>query len=298
MRGGAEGQSRTADTWIFSPGGLPSEPLALFLRDRQNRGLSQATIRFYSYYLQAFNCHYPTVLARRETPPMLGLTKDELLIALAALPCSPGGKHAYLRALRAFYSWAEESGFIDKVPTRGLRLKVPKPLRNVVKLSDIPRLLDACLSLRDRLAVSLLADTGLRLSELASVRTSDVDAERQTIVVWGKGARQRLVRFGPGSAGLLARHLDESTVVDSLLGLTPNGISIMLYRLGKATGLRCNAHAFRRTFACESVRNGMNLFYVQSLLGHSTLTMTRLYAEQVDSEDAIAAYQPIVRCLV
>ncbi len=38
----------------------------------------------------------------------------------------------------------------------------------------------------------------------------------------------------------------------------------------------------------------MNLFYVQSLLGHSTLTMTRLYAEQVNSEDAIKAYKPIV----
>jgi integrase len=53
-------------------------------------------------------------------------------------------------------------------------------------------------------------------------------------------------------------------------------------------------HAFRRTYACESVRNGMNLFYVQSLLGHSTLTMTRIYAEQVNSEDAIKAYKPVV----
>ena len=49
-----------------------------------------------------------------------------------------------------------------------------------------------------------------------------------------------------------------------------------------------------RTFATESVRNGLNVFYVQSLLGHSSLTMTRIYAEQVSSEDAIKAYKPIV----
>ena len=68
----------------------------------------------------------------------------------------------------------------------------------------------------------------------------------------------------------------------------------MLTRLESRTGLKCNAHAWRRTFACQSVRNGLNVFYVQSLLGHSSLTMTRVYAEQGNSEDAIKAYKPIV----
>ena len=72
-------------------------------------------------------------------------------------------------------------------------------------------------------------------------------------------------------------------------------IEVALKRLEHRTGIKCNAHAFRRTFACESVRNGLNLFYIQSLLGHSTLTMTRIYAEQVGSEDAIRAYKAIVR---
>ena len=63
----------------------------------------------------------------------------------------------------------------------------------------------------------------------------------------------------------------------------------MLAGLESLTGIKCNALSFRRTFATESVRNGMNLFHVQSLLGHSSLTMTRIYAEQVNSEDAIKA---------
>jgi len=81
----------------------------------------------------------------------------------------------------------------------------------------------------------------------------------------------------------------------ALLGLSPNGIALVLKRLEHRTGIKCNAHSFRRTFACESVRNGLNLFYIQSLLGHSTLTMTRIYAEQVGSEDAIKAYKAVVR---
>ena len=81
---------------------------------------------------------------------------------------------------------------------------------------------------------------------------------------------------------------------ENIWGVNAYGAQTMFVRLGKETGIKCNAHAFRRTFACESVRNGLNLFYVQSLLGHSTLTMTRVYAEQVNSEDAIKAYKPIV----
>ena len=82
---------------------------------------------------------------------------------------------------------------------------------------------------------------------------------------------------------------------ESLIGLTMWGIRHVLLNLEKVTGIKCNAHAFRRTFACESVRNGMNLFYIQSLLGHSTLSMTRIYAEQVNCVDAVKAYKDIVR---
>ena len=110
----------------------------------------------------------------------------------------------------------------------------------------------------------------------------------------GKGAKQRIVRYGPITEDLLDLWIKERPSVRTLLALTPRGIASMLYRLQIQTGIKCNAHAFRRTFATESVRNGLNVFYLQSLLGHSSLTMTRIYAEQVSSEDAIKAYKPIV----
>ncbi len=225
---------------------------------------------------------------------MLTLTNDAVAVHLFNLPCRPGGKHAYLRALRAFYFWAEERGLVVANPCNRLRIKVPKPLRPAVKVSDIPRLLDSCDSTRDKLVVAMLADTGLRLTELASVRPVDVDLERSIITVWGKGAKQRVVRYGPMTEELLRKWLNERPNANGLLTMPARGISSMLYRLQTQTGIRCNAHAFRRTFATESVRNGLNVFYVQSLLGHSSLTMTRIYAEQVSSEDAIKAYEPIV----
>ena len=260
-----------------------------FIRDRAARGLSPNTIRFYTEKLTYLN-------NRIDDQSLLYLTRVDIQQILMSLPCNPGGKQAYLRAFRAFYSWAEDTELIPKNPCSKVKIKVPKPIRHAVNLTDLPKLLATCESVRDRLILSMLADTGLRLSELASVGTGDVAVHANTIILWGKGAKQRIVRYGPHTASLLTEYLGELPVPGAtLFGLKPRGISILLYRLGKATGIKCNAHSFRRTFATESVRNGMNLFYVQSLLGHSSLTMTRIYAEQVNSEDAIKAYKPIVR---
>jgi len=145
--------------------------------------------------------------------------------------------------------------------------KVPTPLRYSVDLDAIPVLLAACQNLRDKLVVSLLADTGLRLSELASLKVGDIDLEESSIAVWGKGAKQRQVCFGPFTQVMLKKYLDDYSPTDGLLGLKPRGVAQVLVGLEYLTGIKCNAHSFRRTFATESVRNGMNLFHVQSLLG-------------------------------
>ncbi len=228
--------------------------------------------------------------------PLLDISKSDVATVLAALHCNAGGKHAYFRVLRAFYRWACQEGLLVNSPMVNMKApKVPAPLRYSVDLDAIPVLLAACQDLRDKLVVSLLADTGLRLSELASLKVGDVDLEESSIVVWGKGAKQRKVCFGPFTQTLLEKYLDNYRPTDGLLGLKPRGVAQVLAGLESVTGIKCNAHSFRRTFATESVRNGMNLFHVQSLLGHSSLTMTRIYADQVNSEDAIKAYKAVVR---
>ena len=227
--------------------------------------------------------------------PVFSLTKHNVSMYLDSLTCGPGGRHAYFRAIRAFYRWALDEELIERSPIDRMKApKVPKSMRHTVSLEAFPTLLAACGEVRDKLVISLLADTGLRLSELASILVKDIDDRRRTIKIWGKGARQRLVVYGPTTATLITDYLP-GVSGERLFAFGAWGVEQMLRRLEKTTGIKCNAHAFRRTFATESVRNGMNLFYVQSLLGHSSLTMTRIYAEQVNSEDAIKAYMPIVR---
>ena len=173
--------------------------------------------------------------------------------------------------------------------------KTPKTVLYTMTPEKVHRLLEAASCIRDRAAISLLADSGARRSEIVAIKTNDVDLEKNCIKVMGKGNKEGYLIFGEATKAHILRHLEENNPTSTLFDLDTEGLKTVLRRLHVRTGIKCNAHSFRRTFATESVRNGMNLFHVQSLLGHSSLTMTRIYAEQVNSEDAIKAYRAVVR---
>ena len=259
-----------------------------FISDRKLRGLSPNTIKFYEGYLDRF---VTTI-----SVPLLEQTKQGIIDFITSRTCNAGGKHAYFRVLRAFYIWCLSEELLDKSPMANLKApKVPKPLRPSLSLKDLTKLLNHSSKLRDKLILALLADTGLRLSELANINESDIDLPNRTIVVWGKGARQRKVAYGEISGGILQDYLFRRDTGEKVFDILPRGISEILRRLEQETGIKCNAHMFRRTFATHAIRNEMNVFHVQSLLGHSSLTMTPIYSEQVDSEDAVRAYRPVIR---
>ena len=274
---GEPGGIRTHDTRIKS----------IYLKEKLMSGLSPRTVEFYEQKLDKLTSY-------KTSKSILEYTRQDILDILHGLGTSQGDKQAHLRAFKAFYNWVEDSDFVNTVntnPCRRLKIKSPKPLRHAVKLEEVPTLLEGCTTLRNKLIVSLLCETGLRLSELESIKTDDIDFEARTIKVC-KGSKQRIVSYGEVTEALMSQYEHGN---GQYLGMTYNAIKLMLHKLGKATGIKFNPHAFRRMFATESVRNGMNLFHVQSLLGQSNLAMTRLYAEQVDSEDAVIAYKPILK---
>lgn len=266
---------------------LPNDPINAFLEDRKSRGLSVATIKFYKDYLER--------LQKGIKSPLLVTTKSQIQGFIRNLDCSPGGKHAYLRAARTFFNWALEEKYIGENPCKYISVKVPNPDRYTLTIERLELLLSACETELQKGVVSVLADTGLRRSELASIQQGHVDLDNRTIRVLGKGRKRRVVRFGESTASLLGGAIQPRASEEPLFGLSAAGVSSLLVALGRKTGIRCNAHSFRRLFACEAIRNGMNLFHVQSLLGHSTLEMTRLYAHEVGSEDALTQYVPTIR---
>ena len=259
-----------------------------FISDRESRGLSPNTIKFYEGYLTRF--------VNTLSVPILQQTKHDISEFITSRRCNAGGKHAYFRVLRTFYNWCKSEELLTDTPMKNIKApKVPRPLRYSVNLSNLKVLLESCGEVKETLVVSLLADTGLRLSELAGVEVSDINLSSNTITVWGKGSTQRLVTYGSFTRDIIDKYILFYRPKSKLFELKSRGIAQILSRMEIRTGIKCNAHSFRRTFATESIRNGMNLFHVQSLLGHSSLTMTRIYSEQVNSQDAVDAYKPIVR---
>ena len=156
-----------------------------FLNDKQARGLSPQTIRFYKVYLTRF--------LGSVYKPVLELTKADISRFINALTCSPGGKHAYFRSIRAFYKWAQSESLIADIP-RMESPKVPKPLRVGAGLADVKILLDAAQSSRDKSIVSLLADTGLRRSEACSIKWEDIDRENDTGLGKGRETKSCSIR--------------------------------------------------------------------------------------------------------
>ena len=151
--------------------------------------------------------------------------------------------------------------------------------------------------MRDQSIILVLLDTGIRSSELCGLRVSDVDFETGKVFVTGKGSKERHCYLGTTTRRSLWRYLvaRESQPEEPLFTtqsdrpFTRSWLRRVVSNVGKRAGV-ANAypHRFRHTFAVQFLRNGGDIFTLQMLLGHSSLTMVRHYARlaAIDAEQA------------
>ncbi len=160
---------------------------------------------------------------------------------------------------------------------------------------------------RDYTIIITLYGTGLRIQELLDLRLNDLNLESGQIKVMGKGARERYVYMSPTVYKVVFRYLNRwrPKVNSDYLFVHDNGQPLSRYyvahrmqRYGKKagiTGVRCSPHTLRHSFAVNFLRNNGDAFTLQRILGHSTLDMTRRYAELANSdvERRMKAFSPI-----
>ncbi|HEY32326.1 MAG TPA: phage integrase family protein [Dehalococcoidia bacterium] len=147
-------------------------------------------------------------------------------------------------------------------------------------------LLDNCLSERDKVILSLLWYSGMRLSEVANVKASDFDWDEGTVITLGKGNRYRKALAGNGLVREWFQNHDS-------LEMTEDGISTMLKRLGYTTGIHCNAHSFRRGFRVHNVKSGLSNKVIQALGGWESPSMVSHYAQSLTFEEALELYHKV-----
>jgi len=164
---------------------------------------------------------------------------------------------------------------------------------------------------RDTALVLTLLDTGVRASELCGLTIGDLDTRTGALQVRkGKGRKGRTVYIGPQARRALLRYLmtrpddpPSAALFPSLATgrpLTRNALLLLCRRLGARAGVPdCHPHTFRRTFALESLRAGMDIIRLARLLGHSDLQTVRQYLALVESdlEQAHREHGPVDRLL-
>ena len=154
---------------------------------------------------------------------------------------------------------------------------------------------------RDKAIISLFANSGIRLNELVNIKESHIDWENLTVTAWGKGDKQRKAPFTRRTADLLKQMLRVnrvnaiSRVSRNIWGLERRGIQIMLYRLQEKTGLPCNPDTFRRTFASNLHRRGLDVEHIMRLGGWESLDMVLRYTRSVRFEESLRLYQRLER---
>ena len=216
---------------------------------------------------------------------------------LNSLSCSLGGKFCYFKDIRAFYNWLYS-------PRSGLGFKpednpitwVEAPKRPIVILPSLSKdevnlLIQKCQSNRDKAIIALFTESGLRVSELARMKLSDIDWKNYTIKTIGKGNKEGYAPFGSYSERYLKDWLAECKPDGSIWGMNKWGITTMLRRLEVETGLPCNPHTFRRTFACLLRKAGVDSLTIQQLGRWESISMVQRYTRSVTFEDSMKHYK-------
>lgn len=206
--------------------------------------------------------------------------------------------------LRGYFRWrAREKGADDPLAAWSPKLKRPKRLPKALTKRDLEALMTRAESRAQKnpkakstlLTLMLLAGTGLRVSELCSLTMEDVSADGQTIRVAGKGARDRIVYIANRDLAKQVQTLrtwrlarDRRTGCMFLSSrntpLTPAALRGQFNRLNASLGerRRLTPHMLRHTAATLLIEKGVDIRYVQRLLGHASIATTEIYTHVAD----------------
>jgi len=268
-------------------------------------GLSPRTLADYEYKIGAF-VSFCSALGINDPGQVTASEVRQFLLKLQERN-APASVSGYYKSVNRFFSWMVEEKILERSPMATIQPpRVPQKVIMPFSPEHIKCLLLLCddktfIGARNRALVLMFLDTGLRLSEMAGIQLADIDFDRETIKVMGKGAKERVVRIGKTAQKALLHCLlmrqDNYPclwVSEERKPLSHWGIAQVIEVLGKRAGIsdvRCSAHTFRHTFATRALMNGAGEFEVQSLLGHSKLDMTRRYTASLRSEQAVVGHR-------
>lgn len=220
---------------------------------------------------------------------------------------APSSAKRKIASLRAFYAYCESEELISVTPFHGLKISIrePKRLPRTIPLSDLNRMFenegavdsspgssyDKFRWARDRAIIEVLIATGVRVSELCNIDDADFDEMAKTLLIFGKGSKERIIQVENASTLAALAHYraardawrverDAALFVNRFgCRITEQSVRNMVAALAERTNASAHItpHMFRHTFATLLLEEDVDIRYIQRLLGHSSIKTTEIY---------------------
>lgn len=267
---------------------------------RFQKGLDSKTLKAYRIDLEQFSIF----ITRND----LDLTREGLVEYISDLHqrYKPRTVKRKIASVKAFCGYLEYEGIIRENPFSRLRLKLKTPLilPRTIPLSVIEAILSAAYQarenaetsgqqnsiLRDIAVLELLFATGVRVSELCALQYGDVRLEEGEIKIYGKGAKERFVQIAnPDVLNVLCLYRDTYKDDIEQVGaffinrfrkpLSTQSVRTIVNKYSKLADVKnhITPHMFRHSFATLLLEEGVDIRYIQQLLGHSSIVTTQIY---------------------
>lgn len=203
-----------------------------------------------------------------------------------------------LSSLRTFYKYLVNENIVNNNPfllvsSPKKEKKIPKFIsyNNLDEIFNVPDLSDMY-GQRERVILEILYGCGVRISELVNIKIKDIDFKEKSIIIFGKGSKERIVYFGEYACNIIKLYMDDARydLLENISSeylivgknsekLTTRRIQQIIDDIIKKSSIKMNItpHMFRHTFATHLLDNGCDLLVVQELLGHESLSSTEIY---------------------
>lgn len=263
------------------------------------KGLAKNSLEAYEHDLEKLSAW-----AKKNSFDLLALTRQDLrewLMDLSRTELSENSKRRLLSALRGFYKFLMIEGHIEKSPADDLvaprkGLYLPKFL-NKADINTLLAVPDVSTEtgLRDKAILEVMYASGLRVSEVVTLRINDIDIDAGILTCTGKGSKTRRVPVGSSAiewlkSYLVLRRQKENIEVQNFF-VTLLGIPIhrqMIHSFIKQYAEKCglkdvSPHTLRHSFATHLVQNSADIRSVQQMLGHADISTTQIYTHMTDA---------------
>lgn len=280
------------------------------------RGLSANTL---DAYLHDVDLLFDFLEIKKDGKGISKISYDDLSEFVSYIREMDLGAYSQARVIsgiRAFFKYLLLEKIIEKNPSELLEApKLGRKLPEVLNIDDVAKIIESvdlseAEGERNKAILETLYGCGLRVSELVTLRISDLHFREGIISVTGKGDKQRLVPIGASALKQILTYKEQVRVrlspkkkSEDILFLNRNGgkmsrqmVFLIVKKQVEKAGIHKNIspHTFRHSFATHLVQNGADLRAVQDLLGHASITTTEIYTH-LDSDDmrkAILDYHP------